>query len=114
MKLNRQIKNFIQRGKKGWCPEDTWNLDNYLSRVIAESVDYLNKNKHGYPHRLTDKKWSKILKDISEGMLAVERFDDNFDYDQSFEKYKSEYDKAYKKRKEALKLLTTYFNNLWD
>ena len=98
-----KIKNFIYRGIHGWCPEDTWSLDEYLARVISEATGYLAKTVHGFPPELTFKRWKEILKQISKDIIIKD------DY-----KTEKEQLKAYEKRKEALKLFVTYFNNLWD
>jgi len=29
----RNLRVFIQRGRRGWADRDTWNLDEYLARV---------------------------------------------------------------------------------
>lgn len=99
-----KLKNFISRGKNGWCPEDTWNLDIYLSKVISETTGYLSRTLHGFPPELTFKKWKKILRKISKDIY--------FDEDKIVTE-KAQL-KAYKKQKEALELFVKYFNNLWD
>ncbi len=61
------IRDFIQRGHRGWANSDTWGLSFYLSKVIAESLKYLKKNKMGYPcgikedYKKAKKKWDNIL-----------------------------------------------------
>lgn len=98
-----KLKNFIQRGKRGWCPQDTWNLDVYLSKVISESVKHLRENTVSYPHEMSFRQWKKILKQISEDIVIKDYF-----------QTEKEQLTAYKKRKEALRLFAIYFNNLWD
>ena len=39
------------RGRKGWAPCDTWNLDSWFLEVFPEMLDYLAENTHGYPMR---------------------------------------------------------------
>lgn len=115
----RNIKNFIQRGVHGWCPEDTWNLDHYLSRVISESCKYLAETTSGYPPELTYKKWKRILNKISEEIIATDKVDESFSKKlitgiKDVEEYKKELDKTLKKQKKALELFVRYFCNLWD
>ena len=98
-----KLKNFILRGKNGWCPEDTWDLDVYLSKVISETTSYLAKTVHGFPPELTFKRWKEILNQISKDIQIKE-----------FYKTEEEQLNAYKKRKEALQLFITYFSFLWD
>jgi len=99
-----KLKNFILRGKNGWCPEDTWNLDVYLSKVISETTKYLSKHTVSYPHELTFEQWKKILRKISKDIY--------FDEDKIVTE-KGQL-KAYAKQKEALELFVKYFPNLWD
>lgn len=37
----KEIKWFIQRGKRGWADCDWWNLDNYISKIMIASMDEL-------------------------------------------------------------------------
>ncbi len=53
-----KLKNFILRGKNGWCPQDTWNLDVYLANVISESIKYLEKHTISYPDGMTFSAWN--------------------------------------------------------
>jgi len=99
-----KLKNFILRGKNGWCPEDTWNLDCYLAKVISETTAYLAKTTHGAPIGVSSKGWKKILKQISKDIVIKD--------DVLSSTKKSQ--RAYKKRQEALELFVKYFNFLWD
>jgi hypothetical protein len=108
-----KLKNFMYRGVHGWCPEDTWNLDIYLSKVISETTGYLSRTIHGFPPELTFKKWKKILNKISKDVRAVEDFENLID-DQDCKELERLATIAYKKRKQALELFVKYFNNLWD
>ena len=51
----RRIRNFIQRGIRGWANEDTWDFDTYLAKIISEGITYLKKNKPGIPCDLVEK-----------------------------------------------------------
>lgn len=63
----RQIKWFIQRGKRGYADGDVWNFDSYLSSVIIGGLKDLRKNTHGYPSGLTEAEWDETLARIIEG-----------------------------------------------
>lgn len=43
------IKTYWHRARHGWAPKDTWNLDGYLSHVLAGSLRHLAANVHGTP-----------------------------------------------------------------
>ena len=98
-----KLKNFILRGKNGWCPQDTWNLDCYLAKVISETTDYLQKNLNSYPDGMSLGEWRKILKQISRDIIVRDEF--------ITEKSQLE---AYAKRKKAVELFVTHFNSFWD
>ena len=66
----KEIKWFIQRGKRGWAECDVWGLNTYLARVIEETTGQLAKEAHGCPMEsendpMTLGKWIDILNDIS-------------------------------------------------
>ena len=106
-----KLKNFILRGKNGWCPDDTWNLDSYLAKVISESIKYLKKHTISYPDGMTFKQWKGILSQISKGINAPYNLDESVN---NMGKYNEQSKLARKKQQEALKLFVKYFNNLWD
>lgn len=43
---------------------DTWNMDNTLAMIILPMLKQLKANKHGYPSKLTEKKWNYILDEM--------------------------------------------------
>jgi hypothetical protein len=45
----RQVRWFVQRGRRGWADRDMWSLDGYLCRVAGETVARLRDTGHGYP-----------------------------------------------------------------
>jgi len=127
--IPKDIQHFIQRGKRGWADCDVWSLDDYLARVISQSVRSLEKIHHGYPagpfgHALfsedtvADKAWSDTLNQIVEGfelMLDLE------DYSFKLMDKKvpvTEVLKMETKRraeaKEKMQLFIKYFEDLWD
>ena len=61
----RDIKWFIQRGKRGYSDCDVWGFDYYLSKVIKEGCLSIKNNCHGHPCDLTFKEWKKILTHIA-------------------------------------------------
>lgn len=122
-----KIKSFIQRGKRGWADEDTWDLDIYLSKVISESVNHLAQNMQGCPSQiwqvyeqnklltekqkdeLSLKEWINILKDIRNGFKIVPKmFDVQVLKNKKFQKYQQ------LKLKKAFELLQKHYFSLWD
>lgn len=45
-----------QRSRRGWADYDTWNADQYWSRVIIEMLEKLREWRHGVPHH-PDRQW---------------------------------------------------------
>ena len=76
--IYKNIKWFIQRGKRGYSDCDVWGFDYYLSKVIVNGLKSLQKQTHGTPCGMigsqsinTDdkeskemKEWKKILGEI--------------------------------------------------
>lgn len=69
----RQWRNLVrayQRARWGWSVEDTWNLDRYLSGVIAGSVEHLRV--HGRHRSAGADQWDRTLQSIVAGFSDVE------------------------------------------
>lgn len=45
----RNIKYFIQRGKRGYSDRDVWGLQHYMTDVMINSLKDLKGQLHGYP-----------------------------------------------------------------
>jgi hypothetical protein len=50
----REIKWFIQRGRRGWADCDTWSLDDYLTSWLPAALRYLKEHKHGVPSAVVE------------------------------------------------------------
>jgi hypothetical protein len=110
----KEIKYFIQRGKRGYSDRDLWDFDNYLSKIIPPAVRHLAKNAMGCP---------EILEEIAQGFEAAEQIKTlkyHFAWNKDgSEKYTMEY-KEEKQKQIAVKfdrgmeLFGKYFLNLWD
>lgn len=66
----RTFRSFWHRGRHGWAPRDTYNLDRYLSRVTADALVYFRQNLSGYPTDLTEESWDELLRQIERGLRA--------------------------------------------
>ena len=73
--IPRNIKYFIQRGKRGCATCDWWSFDYYIAGVIVIGIKALKKygtslpilkgcNKKGEPNVLAKKRWYKILDNL--------------------------------------------------
>jgi len=131
---NKEVNYFLQRADKGWAKRDTWNFDNYLSKVIKDGLRYLKKTMHGYPSNLTEKQWNKVLDNIiwtfdiankiSEGDIIYLNCKEE-EYTKLRNKLIRGYDKKklhtkvltkreYKEFKLGFDLFEKYFFNLWN
>jgi hypothetical protein len=54
----RNIKWFIQRGRRGYSDCDLWNTNNHIAEAVIAYLDHNAQCKMaGYPPDLTEKKW---------------------------------------------------------
>lgn len=111
----RKIKNFIQRGKKGYSEEDLWNLDCYLGELAYNSIkDFRATERTGYPMTAESKeKWEKILKQLEEGLSLYDKID-MVDYVKDGKFDSEEYQKVMKKYEKSWRLLSKWILGLWD
>lgn len=64
----RNLKYAKQRATRGYSDPDIWNLDDYISQVIANTAEHLSNNFTGYPPEITEEIWKQELHEISEHM----------------------------------------------
>ncbi len=118
----RPLRRFWQRGRRGWCREDIWSVDGYLSRVIPEMLDELRKHNHGWPgDPMTFEEWNgdggiidKIAKAFSahSSICNMDFIPD--DEPREYAKYKPVEEQLQTQVDEGLQLFVRYFGDLWD
>lgn len=134
--IYREVKWFLQRGKRGWADCDTWSLDWYLSGWLPDALRHLAKHTHGYPSEFyveggnSDEgfaKWQAILEKMAAGFEAYKRAQEGL-YEAELGPYplygKVSDSRFYKARRlrvrderlfdEGIELFVRYFENLWD
>lgn len=52
--LRRDISEFYLHGMYGWAPRDLWSLDNYLAKIISETLYAMSENTNGVPSEIVD------------------------------------------------------------
>lgn len=117
-----EIVWFIQRGRRGWADCDTWNMNDYLAKVIPEMIDYDIKNGTGSPFGFeTMEDWHNVLNEMASGFKAYNLYNEDcywYDATKSREWNQRNHAKFHKETQKALdkstKLLGKYFFNLWD
>lgn len=108
--IQREIKYFIQRGRRGYSDRDTWSFDHYLARVISGGTRHLAKHLSGYPSSPfskgkdkfnSTKEWRAVLLKLNKGFK-------NYDKDDWGSK------KDRKELAESMIIFVRWFQNLWD
>lgn len=61
--IPRIIKYYYQRAKYGVSDLDSWNLDDYLIKVLARGCQTL-QNGVSHPYNLSHEEWKATLEDI--------------------------------------------------
>lgn len=115
--IPKEIKWFIQRGKRGYADCDIWGLDSHLASWMPEAIRDLAGLKNSYPsgRGMTAKKWEKELEEMAKGFEAVRKQDELFfDKKWSFKKYKKKSEALEKVRTKGMELFVKRFHDLWD
>ena len=141
IEMYREVKYFIQRGRRGWSDRDAWSLDYYLTSWMPEALGYIRKHKHGVPIDMYDAKdvndygnpskdgqaaaearWDLPIGQMISGFEAARRIVDT-DYpelqeDIGSKKWIKEYKRLTKRDEkimnEGMKLFVKHLFDLWD
>ena len=110
------LRKFIERGRKGYCYEDLWNFDNWLSRLIANGLREFKTNCHTYPNDIDEwDDWMKILDEMVECFDEQTRGIDNLPHGENFiSTYNKRMEHKKKKLHRGFELLERYWWDLWD
>jgi len=97
----RKIKFLLQKIFRGFSDDETWNLDDTISKFVLPRLKRFKEINNGYPHGMTWKQWnSKLNKMIKAFELIIE---DNYMMPKS----------KCKKVDEGLDLFREHFRALW-
>ena len=120
----KEIKWFIQRGKRGYADCDIWDFDSYLCRIIVPALRQLKEDSFGCPSEMYDKKakndechrWSEALEEMAQGFEANEELHKpRFFLKDGEKKLDLEQIKQLnEKMQRGLGLFVKYFGSLWD
>ena len=136
--IKYSIRQFVQRGFKGYSVSDVWGLDYYLSGVLVKALKDLKKMAHGYPCGMIGsqalaledndkglKEWKKILDEIIWTFeVTLKMRDKNWVYI-PLAKYRKQFKNTKKhfhvmtkeeceRYKKGWKLFQEYYFDLWD
>lgn len=76
----RMIKDFVQRGYRGYSDRDVWSMDWYLAHWMPVAIENLRDNSYGNPITMDEwseteddhyKIWCAILTAIADGFRAA-------------------------------------------
>jgi len=127
----KEIKWFIQRGRRGWSDCDVWDFDSYLCDIIPQALRKL-KGGSGCPSDFYDKDainnechlWNETLEAMAQGFEST-KFLKGHHYmkwveskdKKGYKTLDTDYEaleNARKKMEIGLKLFAENFINLWD
>lgn len=113
----REIKWFIQRGRRGYSDADIWSLDYWLLTILPPAIRSLADTYHGHPVGLCrsdcmgmndtchcEEKWIATLNQMAEGLEKGILMQEAWDFSQE---HKNEFD-------DAFGLFHKHFFSLWD
>ena len=102
------LRDSIERGRRGYARSDTWNLYVYLAEIISKTTRDLANETHGYPPEFENSEdWVVVLRMISAGFGKVVEIEERFDYSSPTEEEQAQID-------EAFDLMKRYFMYMWD
>ena len=109
------LRKFIERGKKGYCYEDLWSFDNWLSKLITNGLREFKSQCHGYPNDLDDwDDWMNILDEMIECFEEQSRNIENLRDGNLLEQLTKRRESQKQKLRRGLELLGKYYYDLWD
>ena len=140
--IPKEIKWFIQRGRRGWSDCDVWGFATYNARVCKEAITWLRKNSHtlcpnsflkkGKSDKEVSREWNEVLdKMIKTFTFLSDEYTEQYypskenPKEHIFQKLHDENPELYKytylmtkeddlAQKEGFKLFMKYYQSLWD
>ena len=115
MKIIRWLKRFWERGTKGYCYEDLWEFDHFLSRFLVRALREFKANCHTYPNDIGDwETWQKTLDEMIECFDEQARNIDNLLGVDRIELWNKKLEERKAKIHRGFELLGKYYHDLWD
>jgi len=111
----KAIRRFIERGRKGYCYEDLWSFDSFLSKLIASGLSDLKDICHGYPidfDKFED--WLAVLDEMVYCFEEQNRSISSWASEGILEQWQKRQNYKADRLHRGLELLEKYYYNLWD
>lgn len=123
-----EIKQFVQRGRRGWADSDVWSVDHYVASILIQMLKKLKETKQGSPIELTEEEWSDKLNQMIEAFEAANRVIEDEYYEEigddaeiirkaskeELEECNRRLEADIKIFEDGMKIFTKYFFGLWD
>ena len=135
----RELKWFVQRGRRGWADCDTWDFPGYLTPILADMLAHLRQHGGSYAclhdlsaatveevmsHECTPELWHNLLLRIEYGLryylwaenysdLAILTADEETRHEIAVKWHEVE-ERGYKAAEMSFALLGKYWAWLWD
>jgi len=111
----RALRRFWERGTKGYCYEDMWNFDSWLSATIARGLREFKAATNTYPNDINNwEEWQAVLSEMIECFEEQNRDTSNLPRDNFVEQYQARMANKKQKLHRGLELLEKYYFDLWD
>jgi len=108
------LRQFVERGRKGFVKEEMWSFDNWLSELIANGLREFKQDCHTYPNDIGKwEDWMAILDEMIECFEEQTRnIDTNFSGDY-MERWQERRENQRRKLHRGFELLERYYYDLW-
>lgn len=118
----RDIYTYWHRARYGWAPRDTWNLDGYLNRTFAGTLDHLAEHGMGCPQEYFDDsvvdhechRWRTQLKKWAHAFNEDPSDVNIYDRDNDYADHNAEETRRRDNLHRTLKELEPMWECLWD
>jgi hypothetical protein len=112
------IYTFYHRGRYGWAPSDTWNLNTYLNGVLSGSLEHLADNHMGCPSAYyidgNCDKWEAQLRDWVNAFEYPPESVDIYDAETNYRKQTAEENRRRENIRRTLMQIAERWESLWD
>lgn len=106
------IKEFIHRGRHGWAPSDTWNVDYYVVDVLIPLLKHYKEHNMGHPADQTEEEHDAIIDEIVSGFRQYRMYLDNW-HTLEADDYKEATELAMTALADAFSLLGVELPGIW-
>jgi hypothetical protein len=117
-KWYREVKWFIQRGKRGYADCDLWGWDYYMARTNIKALKQFKEKLYGHPFGFNDiDEWKDTIQQMIDGFQASIDIDDVHIIENGAYNHKKtveEIERLEKIRLKGMRLFTKWYQNLWD